>query len=675
MNALKLRVGPKVNQGEGSQVKARQASLGRRLSDLFRHHGVWFVGVRLFRRMTFMSKAAIISAIFGLVVAQLAFIFLQTVNQGIRTSQSELVGIGFANELLPVITKAHDLRRLLMLSEGKESPAVQPLLEQIDTQLGKLEARESAGMDLSKAFKFVHDTATSLKTPPDDREDAFRLADELVSQLHRLMDSVVEESGLALDPEIASFYLMRVSTQQTPQLVQQLGRMRDIGAGAISGIPLTAQQRGVMYGDSNVTYRDLEIIFSRYENIVQRSPDLTSVLAFQDAFTPVNAFMRSVRKGVLAESGPTGDAAAFAAAGQAAMDSITALTQRSYQGLSGLIESRIDAQRNTRNIQMAIMLTGMLVAGYFFYCFYLVTRGGMAEVTRHIDAMARGDLSTSPKPWGKDEAAALMFSISDMQGSMRKLIGEVRGCADAIFTTSSQVSSGAEDLSGRTEMAASSLQQTAAAMEQIAVAVKQTAGLTQESSSLGDENARVAGRGEDVIEQVVVTMQGIQASSKKIEEIIGVIDGIAFQTNVLSLNAAVEAARAGEQGRGFAVVASEVRSLARRSADAAKDIKDLITSSSEQTAHGTQIVRAAGETMNQLVRNAQSMSRMLSDVSTATHEQTRGMAEVSEAVARLDEDTQRNAALVEQTTAAATAMKLKSSELVATAERFILPAA
>ena len=652
-----------------------QASPARSMAELFRHHGFWSVGVRLFRKMAFASKATVISTIFMVVVAQLLFIFVQASNRAIHTSERELVGITNVRELAVLLDHAQSLRGSILVAGGKQTPAVTERLDRVETQLTKVEALLATDPTLAEAAKFVRNAFAPIKNPLEDREEAFTRADEFVQQLLRLNAALVDSSALAQDPDTDSYHLMLASTQETLQAIRLIGRMRDLGADALTSAALTPFQRRIIQGDSYVMYSQLELLFARYERVVKANPGLSETLAFEEAFKPANAFMRALRKGPMAEAGPVGDPAVFAAAGQLAVESMTALTSRSHTSLAGLIEKRIATQRLARNIQLGLAAAGLLIAGYFFYCFYLVTRGGMREVTRHIDAMASGDLSTSPSPWGTDEAAELMLSISAMQVSLRELVGQVRGCAEVIVTASSEVSTGAQDLSERTEKSASSLQQTASAMEQISTTVKHTAAKSDESAALGQENARVAGQGGEVIAQVVTTMQGIQSSSKKIGEIIGVIDSIAFQTNILALNAAVEAARAGEQGRGFAVVAAEVRALAQRSAAAAREIKGLISTGAEQTAQGARVVQTAGDTMTQLVRNAQAMSVLLAEMSTATAEQTRGLTEVNSAVSLLDQDTQRNAALVEETTAAAVSMNRMASELAAAADRFTLPVA
>ena len=621
------------------------------MTDMFRHHGFWSIGVRMFRNMTFMSKAAIISAVFMLVVAQLAFIFIRASNQAIHASERELVGVAHVRELVALIGQAQALRRSVLEAGGQSTPAVAEQLGKVEHQLAALDARFAAEPALADAFKFARDAFAPLKTPAGDREEAFSRADEFVQQVLRLTATAADTTSLSQDPDPDSYHLMLASTQETLQATRLLGRLRDLGADAIATTTLSPFQRRIVHGDAYVMYTQLELLFARYERVVKANPALDAPLAFQDAFKPVNTFMRALRRGPMAEAGPVGDAAAFATAGQAAIESLSALTERSHTALAGLIETRIGAQQRARNVQLALAFGGLLIAAYFFHCFYLVTRGGMREVTRHIDAMARGDLSTQPRPWGRDEAAAVMHSIGAMQHSLRALIGQVRGCAEVIVRSSSEVSAGADDLSERTEQAASSLQQTASAMEQIATTVKHTAARTDESAALGRDNARVAGEGGEVVARVVATMQDIEASSKKIGEIIGVIDTIAFQTNILALNAAVEAARA---------------------AVAEREIKGLIAASAEHTAHGTRIVRTAGDTMGQLVRNAQAMSGLLAEVSTAASEQTRGVGEVTSAVARLDHDTQRNAALVEQTTAAALSMKRKADELASAADRFVL---
>ncbi|HEY0819046.1 MAG TPA: methyl-accepting chemotaxis protein, partial [Rhizobacter sp.] len=315
-----------------------------------------------------------------------------------------------------------------------------------------------------------------------------------------------------------------------------------------------------------------------------------------------------------------------------------------------------------------------LAAGaYLFYSFFLVTQGGLREVQKHLEAMTSGDLTTHPQPWGSDEQAHLMVTLAQMQQSLRSIVSRVRGSSDQIVHASGEIASAAMDLSSRTEQTASNLEQSAASMEQISATIKHTADNAQEAASVAVSNSGVAQRSGEVIGQVVSTMQEIHASSSKISDIIGVIDGIAFQTNILALNAAVEAARAGEQGRGFAVVASEVRSLAQRSAQAAKEIKSLISASVERVDSGTRVVQGAGATMDELLGSARRMSDLLREISTAAKEESSGVTQLGAAVQDLDRMTQQNAALVEQTAAAASSLKDQATDLAAEVARFRLP--
>jgi methyl-accepting chemotaxis protein len=322
----------------------------------------------------------------------------------------------------------------------------------------------------------------------------------------------------------------------------------------------------------------------------------------------------------------------------------------------------------------ALMSVAFLVAIYLFLSFYKVMDGGLRETRRHLRAITEGDLTTSPSPWGRDEAAELMHELRAMQESLRHMVLRVRAASTEIVHSSSEIASGAMDLSGRTEQAAANLEETAASMEQISSTVKNTAAHSAEASGVANSNEHTAIEGGRVMAEVVNTMALIQSSSTKISEIISTIDSIAFQTNILALNAAVEAARAGEQGRGFAVVASEVRTLAQRSAGAAREIKSILVRSVEDVETGTGIVRQAGTTIEGIVRSSQRMNLLLSEVATGAREQSQGMAQIGMAVHELDTVTQQNAALVEQTAAAAAAMKAQARTLELEVARFKVPA-
>ncbi|KQW01572.1 methyl-accepting chemotaxis protein [Rhizobacter sp. Root1221] len=287
----------------------------------------------------------------------------------------------------------------------------------------------------------------------------------------------------------------------------------------------------------------------------------------------------------------------------------------------------------------------------------------LREAGEVADAIARFDLTRPITVRGQDETSRLMQSLQTMQAALLKLIGEVRGSTESISTASTEIAVGNQDLSSRTEQTAANLQQAAASMTQLTGTVRQTAAAASTANQLASSATEVAQRGGRVVSEVVATMEEISHSSKKINDIIGVIDGIAFQTNILALNAAVEAARAGEQGRGFAVVASEVRSLAQRSAGAAKEIKALIGASVERVESGTQLVQNAGATMTEIVTSVQRVTDIIAEISAASHEQSDGIGQINVAVTQLDDMTQQNAALVEESAAAAESLRGQSGRL------------
>ena len=320
------------------------------------------------------------------------------------------------------------------------------------------------------------------------------------------------------------------------------------------------------------------------------------------------------------------------------------------------------AQRAT-TISLGVMLVVCALGIAGAVAFSRTVVNPLDNAVRVSQAVAGGDLTVAQHVQGKDEIAMLLNALHAMQQSLSRVVAGVRHNADSVAMASTEIAQGNNDLSARTEQQASALEETSASMEELSSTVQANAENARQASQLAVSASTVAVQGGDVVAEVATTMKGINDSSKKIADIISVIDGIAFQTNILALNAAVEAARAGEQGRGFAVVASEVRSLAQRSADAAREIKTLIGASVEKVENGTQLVSEAGRSMEGIVAQVQRVSDLIGEISSATSEQTTGISQVGEAVTQLDQVTQQNAALVEQSAAAADSLRHQAAKL------------
>ena len=355
--------------------------------------------------------------------------------------------------------------------------------------------------------------------------------------------------------------------------------------------------------------------------------------------------------------------AEFTPAAAAFQDAIKNVVQDQRDKLDAAAQ-RVDATNH--QAQWALVVFGvcaLIVGGTLSVWLQRSITRPLREAANVAEAIARFDLSSKITPQSDDETGQLLRALQSMQTSLTRLITSVQQSTDSIGTASSEIASGNMDLSSRTEQTASNLQQAAASMMQLTGTVRQTADSAATANQLATSAAAVAQRGGQVVSQVVATMDEISASSRRISDIIGTIDGIAFQTNILALNAAVEAARAGEQGRGFAVVAGEVRSLAQRSAEAAREIKGLIGASVARVESGSRLVQDAGSTMGEIVASVQRVTDIIGEITAATQEQREGIDQINVAVTHLDQMTQQNAALVEEAASAAESLKDQSVRL------------
>jgi methyl-accepting chemotaxis protein len=656
---------------------------GRTLG-FFAHHGVWAPGVRVFRRLRFAHKLTLMLLTLLLPVGVLLVLHLGHLQTQLQFTARERVGVQHLQELAAVshhLLQTRNATRAMMGSFDAKADYDRARAN-TDAALAKLDRLLMAHQDpltVRREFETLRKAwqATAQAAKGVDATGKRTVFGPVTEAAVALFQRVLDESGLSLDPDLDSFYLGSAVAVVMPQLMEDFGQLWGWSTflmatdDNITFEELTAAQRRYAVWDANVR-RGL----AEYKNYINRVAAVNPAKAPRlklDALAGAEAFRKAAYAFVF--DGKKLPAAALYAQGQQGLAGLEGLAEQAMPVLDEVLHARQRLLQTQGIASLVVVALGLFGFAYLAYSFFLVMNGGLKEVDRHLLRLADGDLSANPHAWGTDEVARLLRTVARAQVSLRGIVAEVRASSTAITTVSAELAGAASDISVRSEQAAASLQQSASAMEEIAATVQGTSGHAHQAATIANSNKNAANSGGDIIHRVVQTMQAINDSSVRIGDIVGTIDGIAFQTNILALNAAVEAARAGEQGRGFAVVAAEVRALAQRSSGAAREIKTLIAASLQQVQAGVSVVRQAGQTMGTIVTNAGELNVLIDGIAAASRQQSQGVQQVGLSVQQLDRMTQQNAALVEQSAASAADLHQRAASLAEQVSRFRLPEA
>ena len=495
--------------------------------------------------------------------------------------------------------------------------------------------------------------------------DSFVRHSKLVQQQQVLLDETISATTLAMDRDEDSYFLIQSTLNDLPQSTELLARLRGRGAAMLAQGKVSAADVVWLTLTMEMARSQFALVNSHLARATAANPTLAKTLqvAHSSAQNTVADALRLAQEKLVMGDVDKADTGAYFGKMTQAVQTQYALSSAAFDVLKTSINDR--AATAHRQVVMALAFCGLgCVAGLALVV--SMSRSIMrnsGEALAAAQTLARGDFSQPIVACSRDEFGSLVAALENVRVSMANAVGEVRASVDSVATASQQIAQGNMDLSQRTEQQASALQQTASSMEQLTSTVGQSSDSAQQANQLAAAASEAATRGGSVVGQVVSTMQEIAVSSKRIAEIIGVIDGIAFQTNILALNAAVEAARAGAQGRGFAVVATEVRNLAQRSAQAAKEIKVMISSSVEKVEAGTRLADDAGASITDIVNQVRRVTDLIGEISAAAIEQTSGLGLVNQSVAEMDQMTQQNAALVQESAAASDSLREQAQRL------------
>ena len=639
----------------------------------------------LIHRLRLSHKFGLLALLGALMLAPPMTYYLVDAEAELASTRQEVAGLQPSAALLKLIRLTQQHRGLTATVLGGKAEAEGQRAErqrEVDQALGEFAAL-AAGIEdpkFAEGWQQVQQQWKTLSAQVAQRQLAapasFAGHSALVELQLDLHGRIVSHYGLDLDPEPVSYHLVIATMTQLPQLTEQLGKLRGSGAGILARGQATVADRAMLGGLSESARGEMHRLLTTLERALEHDPALRERMAgpIEQARAGVERTREMLRTDLIEAEALTLPSAEYFQATTKAIDQVFAVHGLASEALAGALQAR--TARLQRNEWLVIGLSVLMVGlcGLLARSIVRTILQATDDARRMAERIAAGDLSPEPLRAGEDELGRMVQAMEAMRLSLTEVVGTVRENAVSVAAASAQIAQGNIDLSSRTEQQAAALQQTAATMDQLGSTVSHNADHAREADGLAREASTLASRGGEMVSQVVGTMGGISEASRKIGDIIGVIDSIAFQTNILALNAAVEAARAGEQGRGFAVVATEVRNLAQRSAEAAREIKALISTSVERVEQGVSLVDQTGRSVGEVVASIRRVSDIVAQISAASAEQSTGVAQVGQAVTQMDRATQQNAALVEQSAAAAGTLKSQAEQLVDAVARFRIAA-
>lgn len=639
--------------------------------------------VRLMARLTITRKLVLLSMLFLIPLCGALFAVLNQSVQSIRDTQDETRGLRLVSLALDFMRETQVRRGAangLLLGNASFKPTFESADGKAAQHLSTLLSESAAvtSFDVAPDAKKLDEAwqqirKLGLDTPAGplfDRHTA------LVKQTRLFIGDVADHSSLALDPEAGSYYLINLMVGPMPKLAELGALARGRGAGIIAqgGFSDAAQQADLAALAEQIQ-DGLEAIRRDMARVVHGAPAYKDrVDAATKQLGAMDNFYRTLKVSMLGSSGITIDAKAYFAEGTAAIEAVSSVN-REFTAMAGaMLDQRVAHAERQLLLLVVVALVTVGGALYLFAGFSHGMREDVRDVANLVERINGGDLRVHIDAQGRDELSDVKRHLMTLVQAWRGIIGDTKDSAQNVLVAAGQIAQGNADLSQRTEEQASSLEQTAASMEELTSIVQQNAGNAAEASTLATDAANIAVVGGKTVVRMRDTMSEIESDSRRIVDIIAVIDSIAFQTNILALNAAVEAARAGELGRGFAVVAGEVRTLAQRAANSAKEIRVLISQSADRVASGTALATEAASTIDDVVNAVQRVTTVMDEISRASHEQSSGIAQVNQAVTQMDQVTQQNAALVEEAAAAAQALQEQAERMEQTVSVFRLAA-